>query len=199
VINDRTPDVEPSHAVMNFKIAAGLANGEFYGFVFQDSDLAKWLETLGYGLVIRPNPEMEKRADEVIEILEEAQMADGYLNTYYTVKEPGKRWTNLRDNHELYCAGHFIEAAVAYFRATGKRKLLDIVRRYADLVDRTFGPEPGKTRGYCGHPEIELALVKLFRATGEERYLALARYFIDERGGEPNYLGLEAERRVMPT
>ena len=195
VINDKIPDIEPSHAIMNFKIAANLEKGEFYGFVFQDSDLAKWLETLSYSLMNYPDPLMESNADEVIEIIGKAQQPDGYLNTYFTIKEPGKRFTNMQEAHELYCAGHFIEAAVAYFNATGKKKLLEIMCRYADLIDRTFGPEPEKMKAYCGHPEIELALVKLYRATGEERYLKLSKNFIDERGQEPYYFGLELEKR----
>ena len=194
-INDRIPDIEPSHAVKNFRIAAGLEKGEYYGYVFQDSDLAKWLETLGYSLTIHPDPDLENTADRMIEVIEKAQASDGYLNTYYTVKEPGKRWTNLRESHELYCAGHFMEAAVAYYQATGKSRLLDVIRRYADLIDRTFGPEPGKLKGYCGHPEVELALVKLYEATGEERYLRLSRYFIDERGQEPYYFDLENKKQ----
>jgi len=126
-LNDRIPDAEPSHAIENFRIAAGESDGEFYGMVFQDSDVAKWLEAVAYLLETNRDPELERIADEVIELLGRAQQPDGYLNTYYTVKEPGKRWTNLRDNHELYCAGHLIEAAVAYFKATGKRRFLDIM------------------------------------------------------------------------
>ncbi len=195
VINDRIPNIEPSHAVKNFKIAAKLEKGEFYGFVFQDSDLAKWLETFSYSLMIHPDPLMENNADEVIDIIEKAQQPDGYLNTYFTIREPGKRFTNMHEAHELYCAGHFIEAAVAYYNATGKRKLLEIMCRYADLIDRTFGPEPGKLKAYCGHPEIELALVKLYQTTGEEKYLKLSKYFIDERGREPYYFDLEFKKR----
>ena len=100
--------------------------------MFQDSDVAKWLETLSFSLMRRPDPELERCADEVIQLIEKAQAPDGYLNTYFTIKEPGKRWTNLHEAHELYCAGHFIEAAVAYHEATGKSRLLDVMRRYAD-------------------------------------------------------------------
>lgn len=196
-LNDRIEDAEPSHAIKNFKIAAGEETGEFRGFVFQDSDLAKWLEAVGYSLSINPNTELEAIADGAIDLIEKAQKPDGYLNTYFTIKEQSKKWTNLLDCHELYCAGHMMEAAVAYYEATGKKKLLDIVCKFADLIDSIFGAEPYKLRGYCGHQEIELALVKLYKATGEERYLKLAKYFIDERGTEPSYFETELEKRGM--
>lgn len=198
-LHDRVAEAEPSHAIANFEIAAGRRKGEFGGMVFQDSDVAKWLEAAGYSLSIRRDPELERQADEVIDLVGEAQQADGYLNTYFTVKEPGKRWTNLQDCHELYCAGHFIEAAVAYYEATGKDKLLNIMRRMADHIDSVFGPEDGKLKGYDGHQEIELALVKLYRLTGEEKYLKLSLFFIDQRGQEPNFLRLEWESRGRVT
>lgn len=194
-LNDRIPDAEPSYAIRNFRIAAGREQGEFGGFVFQDSDLAKWLEAVGYSLGSHPDPELERTADEVIELIAAAQQENGYLNTYFTIKEPDRKWTNLYEAHELYCAGHMIEAAVAYFAGTGKRKLLDVVCRLADHIDTVFGREPGKLRGYDGHQEIELALVKLYDATGEKRYLELARFFIDERGATPNFFIEECERR----
>lgn len=187
-LHDRAPGAEPSHAIANFEIAAGRKTGEFYGWVFQDSDVAKWLEAVGYSLSIKRDSDLERQADEVIDLVGEAQQEDGYLNTYFTIKEPGKRWTNLNDCHELYCAGHFIEAAVSYYEATGKRKLLDIMCRMVDHIDSVFGPEEGKMRGYDGHQEIELALVKLYRLTGEERYLKLSSFFINERGQQPNFL-----------
>ena len=113
-LNDQISGAEPSHAIENLRIAAGDAEGEFHGMVFQDSDVAKWLEAVAHSLMTNPDPVMEARADEVIDIIGRAQQSDGYLNSYYTIVAPDKRWTNLRDNHELYCAGHFIEAAVAY-------------------------------------------------------------------------------------
>jgi DUF1680 family protein len=186
-LNDRIPDAEPSHAVKNFKIAAGLEAGEYGGLVFQDSDVAKWLEAVGYSLATHPDPALEQLADEVIAIIGKAQQPDGYLNTYFTLKEPGKRWTNLHECHELYCAGHMMEAAVAYLKGTGKRALLDIMCRFADYIDTVFGSEPGKIQGYDGHQEIELALVKLYEVTGNEKYLNLSRFFIDERGKTPNF------------
>jgi DUF1680 family protein len=163
--------------------------------IFWDSDVAKWIEAASYTLATHPDPRLEAQLDEVIALLASAQQPDGYLNTHFTVVEPGKRWTNLRDRHELYCAGHLIEAAVAHFQATGQRTLLDVLCRYADHIDRTFGPRPGQARGYPGHEEIELALVKLYHATGELRYLELSRYFVEERGRQPHYYDLEARAR----
>jgi len=194
-LNDRVEGAEPSHAIKNFRIAAGLEQGEFKGFVFQDSDFSKWLEAVGYSLSLNPNPELKKIADDTIELISKAQQPDGYLNTYFTVKEPDKKWANLRDCHELYCAGHLIEAAVAYHNATGDTKVLDVVCRLADHIDNTFGDEPGKKRGYPGHEEIELALVKLYGVTGEQKYLNLSKFFIDERGKKPLYFELEAQAR----
>ncbi|MEC0173862.1 glycoside hydrolase family 127 protein [Paenibacillus favisporus] len=194
-LNDRVPDAEPSHAIRNFRIAAGLEEGSFAGFVFQDTDLYKWLEAVGYSLAQSPDSDLEKVADEAIDLIGAAQQEDGYLNTYFTIDKLDQRWTNLMDCHEMYTAGHLIEAAVAYFYGTGKTKLLDIARKIADHIDDRFGPEEGKIRGYDGHQEIELALVKLYHATGEVRYLNLAGFLIDERGQEPNFFAEEFERR----
>ncbi len=163
--------------------------------IFWEADVAKWMEAASYSLREQPDAKLQGQLDELIDLLSAAQQPDGYLNAYYTVVEPGKRWTNLRDKHELYCAGHLIEAAVAHFETTGQRKFLEIVCRYADHIDATFGSEAEKKPGYPGHPEIELALVKLFRATGEERYLRLSQYFIEERGRQPHYFDLEASAR----
>ncbi|MCA1293606.1 glycoside hydrolase family 127 protein [Paenibacillus sp. alder61] len=194
-LNDRVNSAEPSGAVRNFKIAAGLEQGDFYGMVFQDSDIAKWLEAVAYLLESKPDPALEDIADGLIDIIAMAQQEDGYLNTYFTIKEPGQRWTNLAECHELYCAGHMIEAGVAYYRATGKRKLLDVVSRFADHIDSVFGTDPGKLAGYDGHQEIELALIKLYQATGNERYLRLGRYFVDQRGQKPSFYAIQLEER----
>ena len=126
----------PSHCIANFKIAAGREKGDFYGMVFQDSDLAKWLEAVAYRLMSDPDEELEKIVDDTVDLIGEAQQEDGYLNTYFTIKEPENRFTNLCECHELYCAGHMMEAAVAYYRATGKDKLLKIMCRMADLIDQ---------------------------------------------------------------
>ncbi len=163
--------------------------------MFWDSDVAKVIETAAYALWRKPNPDLEAKIDGIIDMYGKLQEPDGYLNSWFIRMQPGQRWTNLRDCHELYCAGHLIEGAVAYFQATGKRRLLDIMCRYADHIDVTFGPRPGQKRGYCGHEEIELALVRLGRVTGERRYLDLARYFVEERGRQPHYFDAEAVAR----
>lgn len=194
-LNDRIPDAEKSHAIHNFKIAAGAVEGEFDGLVFQDSDLAKWLEAVGYSLSSNPDSKLEEWADEVIDYIEKAQQKDGYLNTFFTLKRPEDKWINLLECHELYCAGHMMEAAVAYYNATGKKKLLEVMCRFADHIAMVFGTEEGKIHGYDGHEEIELALVKLYKATGNKKYLDLSKYFIDERGKEPNFFLEEWEKR----
>ena len=169
----------------NFRVAAGELNAEHRGVVFGDTDAYKWLEAVAY-CANNGQTKYIPMADELIELIGRAQQPDGYLNTYYTVREPGQRWKNLTEGHELYSAGHLIEAAVAYYEATGKRRLLEIASKFADLICRVFGPDEGQRHGYPGHQEIELALVKLWRVTGEQRYLNLSRYFIDARGTEPN-------------
>jgi DUF1680 family protein len=159
---------------------------------FWDSDVAKWVEAACYSLAQHPDPALRRRVDETVDLILAAQQPDGYLNVYFTVVRPESRWTNLRDLHELYTAGHLIEAAVAHHALTKDRRFLDAACRFADLIGSVFGRQAGRKRGYCGHPEIELALVRLWRATGEKRYLQIARYFVDERGATPNYYDLEA-------
>ena len=202
ILNDRIDGVEKSHCIQNFRIAAGEADGDFEGAVFQDTDAAKWLEAVAYVLEIWPDEELERLADETIDLIGRALCEDGYLNTYFTIKAPKLRWTNLKEGHELYTAGHMIEAAVAYYEATGKKTFLHIVERFADLICRVFGPEEGKCHGYPGHQEIELALIRLYRATGREDYRRLAKYFIDQRGvGENYFLAEEKEdgyRQIFP-
>nr|WP_288719379.1 beta-L-arabinofuranosidase domain-containing protein [uncultured Blautia sp.] len=193
-MNDRIPDAESSHCLENFKIAAGREKGEFYGAVFQDTDVAKWLEAVGFSLACYPDEALEKTADEVIDLIAEAQCEDGYINTYFTIKEPDKRWTDLCEGHELYTAGHLMEAAVAYYEGTGKRKMLDCLCRFADLICDTFGMEEGKIHGYPGHEEVEIGLIKLARVTGNQKYLDQAKYFIDARGVGENYFMKEMSR-----
>jgi DUF1680 family protein len=164
-------------------------------YVFWESDISKWIEAASYSLASHPDARPEALVDEAITFLVGLQQPDGYLNLWFTKVEPDKRWANLRDYHELYCAGHLIEAAVAHFQATGKRRLLDAACRYADYIDSVFGTEEEKRRGYCGHEEIELALIKLYRATGNNRYLRLSQYFVEERGRRPHYFDEEALAR----
>lgn len=198
VLCDRAEGAEKSHVVQNFLNAAKALRGEdvgdgFYGQVFQDSDAAKWLEAVGYSLVIFPDKELEKTADELIDIIAAAQDEDGYLNTYFTIKDRDKRWTNLLEGHELYCAGHFMEAAVAYCDATGKDKLLKVMLKNAEHIYRRFITE--NREGYPGHPEVELALLKLYRATGNRHCLELAEHFINTRGTNGNFYAREKEKR----
>ena len=163
--------------------------------MFWDSDLGKILETFSYLLADKRDPEIEKKADDIISLFQKLQQPDGYMDSWYIRMQPGKRWTNLRDCHELYNAGHLLEGAVAYYQATGKREFLEIMEKLLTLVEATFGVEEGKLRGYPGHEELSLALVKLYRLTKEKRWLNLVEYFINERGKKPNYFDLEAEAR----
>ena len=164
--------------------------------IFWDSDVGKWVEAASYALSHRRDAVIEAQIEEIISDLERAQAPDGYLNCWYLEREPQNRWTNLRDNHEMYNAGHLLEGAVAYYRATGRDRMLAVMERYMDHIAATFGPD--KKRGYCGHQEIELALVKAFHATGKQKFLNLASYFIDERGAQPHYFDQEAEARGEP-
>jgi hypothetical protein len=164
----------------NFRIAAGWIKGEHKGSHAYDSDVYKIIEGAGYSLKLHPDPELEAYVDRLIDAIAAAQQKDGYLNTYFTLKAPDQKWKKLQTDHELYCAGHFFEAAVAYSQVTGKQKILDTARRLADHLDSVFGP--GKCYDVPGHQEVELALVKLFHLTGEQRYFDLAKFFLDERG-----------------
>ncbi|RHR22677.1 glycoside hydrolase family 127 protein [Clostridium sp. AF19-22AC] len=201
-MNDLIPDAEPSHCLENFKIAAGRKKGEFYGAVFQDTDIAKWLEAAGFTLAYDRDPELEKTADEVIDLIAEAQQENGYLDTYFIIKEPDRKWKNLCEGHELYTAGHMMEAAVAYYQGTGKDKFLNVVRKLADLLCDTFGSEEGKIHGYPGHQEVEIGLIKLYQVTGNKKYVDLAKYFIDARGVGKNYFLEEMDkpdyRQIFP-
>lgn len=193
ILNDQIPGAEKSHAVANFRIAAGLEEGEFYGMVFQDTDVAKWLEGVAYTLTIRPDPDLEKRADAVIEIIARAQQPDGYLNTYFTIKEPEHKYQNLLECHELYCAGHMMEAAVAYYEATGKDALLKVMENMAENIASHIGP--GKIEGVPGHPEVEIGLMRMYHTTGKEKYRDMAQYFIDRRGQDPSWFQKERQQR----
>lgn len=163
--------------------------------VFWDSDVGKWIEAASYALAHRRDATIEAQIDAIVEDLAKAQAPDGYLNCWYLGREPEKRWTNLRDRHELYCAGHMLEGAIAYYQSTGRRKLLDIMLRYVDHIAAVFGPGADQKHGYCGHQEIELALIKLYRLLGDRKHLDLAAYFINERGKRPHYFDIEAAAR----
>lgn len=198
VLWDKAEGAEKSHVAKNFINAAKVLHGEdvgdgFYGMVFQDSDAYKWLEAAAYSLALRRDDELERYADELISLIAAAQDSDGYLNTYFTIKDRDKRWTNLLEGHELYCSGHMIEAACAYYEATGKRVLLDVAVRNAKCIYDRFIVQG--INGIPGHPEIELALLKLYRLTNNAHFLELAKMFIDERGKDPAFFAKEAEKR----
>lgn len=163
--------------------------------VFWDSDVGKWIEAASYALAHRRDADIEAKIEAAIDDLEKAQAPDGYLNCWYLGHEPQNRWTNLRDNHEMYNAGHLLEGAIAYFRTTGRRRFLDVMERYLDHIYATFGTGPGQKRGYDGHEEIELALMKLYYLTGEKKHLDFAAYLINERGRQPHYFDIEREAR----
>ena len=189
-------DDKKSYVVNNFKVAAGLIQGERKGMVFQDSDAYKWLEAVAYTLDVFKDSELEQQADSLIELIGKAQQEDGYLNTYFTVNEPDRKYQSLYLSHELYCAGHFIEAAVAYYEVTGKKAVLDIACKLADNIDDNFGAEDGKIHGSDGHEEIELALLRLYGITDNKKYLDLAYYLIDIRGQDPEFFIKEMKNDV---
>ena len=166
--------------IKNFALAGKLAAGKHEGALYNDSDLYKVLEGIAYALSSKRDADLEKRGDAIIDQIAAAQQPDGYLNTYFTLVEPHNRWKNIQYGHELYCAGHLFEAAVAYYQATGKSKLLEVACKFADHICDTFGP--GRKIDTCGHEEIELALIKLYRTTGKKPYLDQARFFLDTRG-----------------
>lgn len=169
---------------------------KFYGFVFQDSDFAKWIEAVAYSLTAYPDKELERTADEAIDIVCAAQAENGYLDTYYIINGMDRIFTNLRDHHELYCFGHLVEGAVAYYQATGKDKLLKAAERYADFIVSRFGYGEGKCKGYPGHEIAEMALARLYELTGEKRYLELGSFFLDMRGTKPYYFDIEERERA---
>jgi DUF1680 family protein len=166
------------------RVARGEHEDKPKGFPFNDSDVYKTLEAAAYSLATHPDPDLDKYCDGVIVKIAAAQQPDGYLDTYYSLHFPEKRFTNLKDHHELYCAGHLIEAAVAHYRATEKKNFLNVATKLADLLDQTFGPD--KRHDVDGHEEIELALIKLSDATGEIKYQKLAEFFVHERGQAAN-------------
>lgn len=188
-LNNRTEGVPLSHAVENFRIAAKELQGIPGGTIFQDSDVAKWIEAASYSLMFQPNHALETSIDELVRLIEKSQHSNGYVNTFFTAKGIEQRWSDLEMGHELYCAGHLIEASIAYYQATGKRVLMDVMIRYANLIAEEFGPEEGKLHAYDGHPEIEIALYRLADASDDNRYRNLADYFMNIRGTVRNKNG----------
>jgi DUF1680 family protein len=163
-----------------FQLAKDKKREGYKGLLFTDSDLYKSLEGISYTLATHPDPVLDKKVDEVIALIASVQEPDGYVNTWFQVTRPQDKWKNLRDWHELYCAGHMIEAAVAHKQATGKDNFLIVALKFANLIDRKFGPAGGE--GYPGHPELELALIKLWKLTGDDKWFALSRKMIETRG-----------------
>lgn len=213
-LNDNIENAEKSYCIRNFKLAGDIIEkrkkgietpvyptdrwfytpensdkNSFLGWVFQDSDLAKWIEAVAYCLENEADSELEKLADNAIDLVCRAQAENGYINTLYTINNPKKAFTNLKDHHELYCFGHFAEAGVAYYNATGKDKLLKAVIKYADLICDTFGKQ--KKEGYGGHEIAEMAFIKLYHTTKNQKYLNMAKLLIERRGTKPYYFDLE--------
>ena len=181
---------EETGRISNFAKAAGLIEGKFEGIWFNDSDVYKVLEGAAYALGTRPAAALEKRSDEVIATIAAAQQPDGYLYCFFTLGDPAERWKHIVNpaRHEMYCTGHMIEAGAVHYEQTGKRAMLEAACKLADHIGTIFGP--GKRMDVPEHQELELALIKLYRVTGERRYLDLARFFIDQRGnaeGHPLY------------
>ncbi len=225
-LNDRVEGAAPSFCMRNFKVAGKITRARrelgdkyqekiwpldtfetlpqdmehmedrFYGFLFQDSDFSKWIEAVAYSLTQHPDEELERIADGAIDIVCAAQQDNGYLDTYYIINDMSKVFTNLRDNHELYCFGHLTEGAVAYYQATGKDKLLNAARRFADYVYECFGKEEGRKKGYPGHEIAEMALMRLYDVTGDEKYRELSEFFINQRGTRPYYFDAEHPETV---
>ena len=221
-LNDKVQGAAPSYCMRNFKIAGEInekrkngsyiekkypiprdkwevlpkdsEEGTFHGFVFQDTDLYKWLEAVGYSLMNHPDEELQATADKAIDAMEKAQLPNGYLDTLYVINDPDLMFTDLRDKHELYCFGHLCEGAIAYYHATGNKKIMDITTRFADFIYDWF---VGKdTKGYPGHEIAEMGLVKLYKETGNEKYYELAKYFVDHRGERPYYFDVERSRKL---
>lgn len=179
------------HAVANLKVVTGELDDEFHGMVFQDSDVYKWLEEAAYALVYHPDPELKALCNRTVNLIARAQQPDGYLDTPYQVKSGVwadlPRFSLIQQSHEMYVMGRYIEAAVSYHQVTGNEQALEVAKKMADCLDANFGPEEGKIHGADGHPEIELALAKLYEEPGEKRYLTLSQSLIDVRGQDPQF------------
>lgn len=178
---------DKSHAIANLKIAAGQQQGDFFGMDFQDTDVYKWLESAAYVLSYAPDEKLKEETDSVVDLIADAQEDDGYLSTMFQIEMPERKFKRLQQSHELYSMGHYIEAGVAYYEVTGNVKALNIAKKMADCINNHFGTENGKILGIPGHPEIELALARLYEVTQEKRYLDLAKYFIKQRGKDTSF------------
>ncbi|WP_103661567.1 glycoside hydrolase family 127 protein [Lactobacillus sp. HT06-2] len=178
---------DTSSAINNLKIAAGKLKGHHHGMIFQDTDVYKWLETVAYSLKNYPDEKLKQLADQVVDLIADAQAPDGYLSTRYQIDTPNLKFQQLQQSHELYSMGHYIEAGVAYYQSTGNKAALTIAEKMADCIANNFGQENGKIHGYDGHPEIEMALAKLYDCTQNKKYLTLADYFVKIRGTEPDF------------
>lgn len=184
---------EETFRIDNFAVAGGLKKGSFRGIRYNDSDVFKVMEGAAYSLSTYHDPKLESYMDSLISLVAAAQEDDGYLFTARTINpdtlisNTGEtRWSLLKQSHELYNIGHMYEAAVAYYEATGKRNFLDVATKSADLICKVFGPGENQLHEVPGHQEIEIGLVKLFRVTGKQKYLDMAKYFLDQRGNEEN-------------
>ncbi|HIZ71153.1 MAG TPA: glycoside hydrolase family 127 protein [Candidatus Atopostipes pullistercoris] len=194
--DDENIPSEKSHAIQNLKIAAGLAEGDHYGWLFQDSDVYKWLEAASNSYAIHPDEKLLSMMDEVISLIEAAQDEDGYISTYYQINNPKLKFRRLFESHELYCAGHLIEAAVAHYKATGSERLITVSNQFVQCIKNHFGDEEGKINGADGHQEIELALVKLYEVTKDESLLELSAYFLEVRGQDPDFYKKQLEENI---
>ncbi len=179
--------LEAHHHINNFRVAAGIKEGVFRGEFFLDSDLYKWLQAASYILHLHQDSKLETKVKEIINLIQKTQLKDGYLNTFFQLNFLRKRLSNWYNAHELYCAGHLIEAAIAHYQATGSRDLLEVAEKFADFLVKVY--LKGKRDGVPGHEEVELALIELYRVTKKEQYILLAKEFIDRRGNISNYHG----------
>lgn len=178
---------EKSHVIENFLIAAGKKEGNHYGWLFQDSDLYKWIEAAANTYRVKPDAHLLTLMETCVELIEDAQDTDGYLSTFYQIEKPELKFRRLLESHELYCAGHLIEAAIAYAEATGDLRLIAVSDRFVACIKAAFGPNEGQINGADGHQEIELALVRLYEFTGNKDYLDLSYYFLNIRGQDPDF------------
>src|SRR4051812_3708431 len=177
-------EIDATGGLRNFDIAAGKDTGKFGGPFWADSDVYKWIEGASWTLANHPDPALDAKVDALIARIAAAQQPDGYLDTFVQINVPDLKFRNFAFFHEDFSSGHLFEAAAAHYQATGKKTLLTVATRMADVFDRQFGP--GKQDYIPGHEGIELALIKLSRATGEKRYFELAKAMIDRRGQKPS-------------